>query len=85
MNRQPRDLTPALSAYYAKRHPTRPPKDMFSDELLALADMQFAQMEMIWSKISSDPLPVIYPPAIAEGALVQPSVRPSGRKPGRPE
>ena len=79
MNRRTPDLTPALSAYYAKRHPNRPPKDIFSDELLALADFLWAQIDPDGAR------PVVYPPALAEGALVQPSVRPSGKRTGRPE
>ena len=68
------DLTQALSAYYARRHPNRPSKDIFSDELLALADMLWAQIDADGSR------PVIYPPAAAEGYEAQPSVRPSGKR-----
>lgn len=79
MNRRTPDLTRALSAYYARRHPARPPKTDFSDELIALADL-------LWSQIDPDGTrPLVYPPAIAEGYVPQRSANPSGKRPGRPE
>ena len=77
MNRRSPDLARALSAYYARRHPLRPPKEAFGDELLALADFLWAQIDPDGTR------PLVFPPAHAEGALVQPTARPSGKRGAR--
>ena len=71
------DLTPALSAYYARRHPARPPKDTFPDDLLAALDLVWAQLDPDGTR------PVVYPPAAAEGYESQPGVKASGKRGGR--
>ncbi len=64
-----RDLTPCLSAWYAKRFPLRPLKTDFSDEVLALADMLMAQIDPDGTK------PLMCPPMAAEGYEPERSVR----------
>lgn len=80
MTRPSRDLAPALSAFYARRFPHRPPRQTeFDDDLLVLADFLWAQIDPDGNR------PLVYPPMAADGYQPQPSVKPSGKRPGRPE
>ncbi len=78
MNRRPRNYLPYLRAEYARRHPSRPPKEDFADEVLAAVAFVMRQIDPDGTR------PVIEPSAYLEGAEPGPTARPSGKR-GRTE
>jgi hypothetical protein len=72
MNRQPRNYQKYLSVEYAIRHPSRPEKKEFSDELLAAVAFIMRQIDPVGNK------PIIVPPMPLEGYVPQLSVRGKG-------
>ena len=72
MIRQPRDYQKYLRAEYAIRHPGRPEKKEFNDELLAAVTFIMRQIDPTGVKV------IELPPMPAEGYVPQRSVRSKG-------
>ena len=74
MIRKPRNYLPHLSAEYARQHPSRPPKEEFSDEVVAAVAFLMRQID------PTGKMPVIEPPVYLEGAEPGPSAQSSGTR-----
>jgi hypothetical protein len=74
MTRKPRNFVPHLTSEYARRHPDRPPKTDFSDEVLSAVAFVMRQLDPEGKR------PIIEPPGFAEGSEPGPSAKLSGRR-----
>jgi hypothetical protein len=74
MTRKPRNFVPHLTSEYARRHPDRPPKTDFNDEVLCAVAFVMRQIDPYGKQ------PIIEPAMPAEGYEPQPSVRSSTRR-----
>ena len=74
MIRKPRNFLPHLTAEYARQHPSRPPKEDFSDEVVAAVAFLMRQID------PTGKAAVIEPAVYLEGAEPGPSAKSSGKR-----